>query len=277
MGLGAIIDIGAKTPHLASMALRSVMAFTSLKLLHISTWLRHLGSASISLSRPVSRDDSEQISDCTLRASSSRLQLYAFSDKFWIHSKKLARGLPEPCRFPADLMRLAWPRCHFPNLLSVPLAGDSEKSLRRSCWLLVIPCAAWLHAVLVLSNIRSALCGRRPPVGFTLRASPSRLQLLRLYGKFWMRVSAVKAKYQSAVLNSGLVTFIAACHYIRVFYSWVNAYSYAGRVGQAPVLTSCIGRYAQIFCCICRIYLNSFLLLLMCCQHSTHRSCLPML
>ena len=93
----------------------------------------------------------------------------------------------------------------------------------------------------------------------------------------WMRVSAVKAKYQSAVLNSGLVTFIAACHYIRIFNSWVNAYSYAGRVGQAPVLTSCIGRYAQIFCCICRIYLNSFLLLLMCCQHSTHRSCLPML
>ena len=82
---------------------------------------------------------------------------------------------------------------------------------------------------------------------------------------------------QSAVLNSGLVTFIAACHYIRIFNSWVNAYSYAGRVGQAPVLTRCIGRYAQIFCCICRIYLNSFLLLLMCCQHSTHRSCLPML
>ena len=121
----------------------------------------------------------------------------------------------------------------------------------------------------------------------TLRASASRRvhfagltlpsPIATPYGKFWMRVSAVKAKYQSAVLNSGLVTFIAACHYIRIFYSWVNAYSYAGRVGQAPVLTSCIGRYAQIFCCICRIYLNSFLLLLMCCQHSTHRSCLPML
>jgi len=53
----------------------------------------------------------------------------------------------------------------------------------------------------------------------------------------WMRVSAVKAKYQSAVLISGLVTFIAAYHYIRIFNSWVNAYSYAGRVGQAPILT----------------------------------------
>ena len=142
-----------------------------------------------------------------------------FLTNFGSIQRSCSRGLPEPCRFPADLMRLAWPRCHFPNLLSVPLAGDSEKSLRRSCWLLVIPCAAWLHAVLVLSNIRSALCGRRPPVGFTLRASPSRLQLLRLYGKFWMRVSAVKAKHQCAVLNSGLVTFFAAYHYIRIFNS----------------------------------------------------------
>jgi len=43
----------------------------------------------------------------------------------------------------------------------------------------------------------------------------------------WFRAFAVKAQYQSAVLISGLVTFIAAYHYIRIFDSWVGAYAYA--------------------------------------------------
>merc|ERR1711879_13126 len=43
----------------------------------------------------------------------------------------------------------------------------------------------------------------------------------------WFRSFAVKAQYQSAVLISGLVTFIAAYHYIRIFNSWVDAYAYA--------------------------------------------------
>merc|ERR1712022_42978 len=47
----------------------------------------------------------------------------------------------------------------------------------------------------------------------------------------WTRSVAVKAQYQSAVLISGLVTFIAAYHYIRIFNSWVEAYKYgAGEV-----------------------------------------------
>jgi len=47
----------------------------------------------------------------------------------------------------------------------------------------------------------------------------------------WFRSFAVKAQYQSAVLISGLVTFIAAYHYIRIFNSWVEAYTYsAGEV-----------------------------------------------
>merc|ERR1712151_1086920 len=42
---------------------------------------------------------------------------------------------------------------------------------------------------------------------------------------------AVQDKYKSAVFISGLVTFIAAYHYIRIFNSWVDAYSYkAGKV-----------------------------------------------
>jgi len=60
----------------------------------------------------------------------------------------------------------------------------------------------------------------------------------------WFRSFAVKAQYQSAVLISGLVTFIAAYHYIRIFNSWVEAYTYgAGKVGdgamemKAPTLT----------------------------------------
>jgi len=60
----------------------------------------------------------------------------------------------------------------------------------------------------------------------------------------WFRSFAVKAQYQSAVLISGLVTFIAAYHYIRIFNSWVDAYEYsAGKVvggamgDEAPTLT----------------------------------------
>jgi bacteriorhodopsin len=43
----------------------------------------------------------------------------------------------------------------------------------------------------------------------------------------WFRSSAVKDQYRSAVLISGLVTFIAAYHYIRIFNSWVDAYQYS--------------------------------------------------
>jgi len=60
----------------------------------------------------------------------------------------------------------------------------------------------------------------------------------------WFRAFAVHDKYQSAVLISGLVTFIAAYHYMRIFNSWVDAYSYtAGSIADGamemgdPVLT----------------------------------------
>jgi bacteriorhodopsin len=43
----------------------------------------------------------------------------------------------------------------------------------------------------------------------------------------WFRSFAVKDKYKSAVLISGLVTFIAAYHYLRIFNSWVEAYKYS--------------------------------------------------
>merc|ERR1712031_5596 len=60
----------------------------------------------------------------------------------------------------------------------------------------------------------------------------------------WFRSFAVQEKFRSAVLISGLVTFIAAYHYIRIFNSWVDAYQYsAGTVAngalemRAPTLT----------------------------------------
>ena len=50
---------------------------------------------------------------------------------------------------------------------------------------------------------------------------------------FWMRVPAVSAKYQTALLISGLVTFIAAYHYMRIFNSWTESYAYTrGKDGQ---------------------------------------------
>merc|ERR1712060_870480 len=50
---------------------------------------------------------------------------------------------------------------------------------------------------------------------------------------------AVNDKYRSAVLISGLVTFIAAYHYMRIFNSWVDAYTYTagGNLTGSPVLT----------------------------------------
>jgi len=57
---------------------------------------------------------------------------------------------------------------------------------------------------------------------------------------FWLRLSSVHEKYKSAMTITGLVTFIAAYHYIRIFNSWVDAYEFpAGTDGltKDPVLT----------------------------------------
>lgn len=55
----------------------------------------------------------------------------------------------------------------------------------------------------------------------------------------WFRSTAVQDKYKSAVLISGLVTFIAAYHYFRIFNSWVAAYEYsASKVEDGAMETS---------------------------------------
>merc|ERR1712209_361773 len=56
----------------------------------------------------------------------------------------------------------------------------------------------------------------------------------------WMRVPAINAKYQTALIISGMVTFIAAYHYMRIFNSWVDAYEYPAHNSGGdvdPVLT----------------------------------------
>jgi bacteriorhodopsin len=57
---------------------------------------------------------------------------------------------------------------------------------------------------------------------------------------FWLRLSSIHEKYKSALVISGLVTFIAAYHYMRIFNSWVAAYEFPKQphgVTANPVLT----------------------------------------
>merc|ERR1719401_1406346 len=76
----------------------------------------------------------------------------------------------------------------------------------------------------------------------TLSFSLASMMATTMY--LWFRSTAVHDKFKSAVLISGLVTFIAAYHYFRIFNSWVEAYSYQpGKVVDgaleigAPTLT----------------------------------------
>lgn len=43
---------------------------------------------------------------------------------------------------------------------------------------------------------------------------------------FWLRLQSIHEKYKSALVITGLVTFIASYHYLRIFNSWVDAYKY---------------------------------------------------
>merc|ERR1719353_1717417 len=50
---------------------------------------------------------------------------------------------------------------------------------------------------------------------------------------FWLRLPSIAEKYKSALVITGLVTFIAAYHYLRIFNSWTEAYQYPSY--QPPV------------------------------------------
>merc|ERR1719476_911083 len=60
----------------------------------------------------------------------------------------------------------------------------------------------------------------------TLSFSLASMMATTMY--LWFRSWSVREQFKSAVLISGLVTFIAAYHYIRIFNSWVEAYKYSG-------------------------------------------------
>jgi len=47
----------------------------------------------------------------------------------------------------------------------------------------------------------------------------------------WMRVSSCAQRYKSALVITGLVTFIAAYHYLRIFNSWTEAYEWTAEGG----------------------------------------------
>ena len=47
----------------------------------------------------------------------------------------------------------------------------------------------------------------------------------------WMRVSSIHGRYKSALIITGLVTFIASYHYFRIFNSWVESYEWADASG----------------------------------------------
>ena len=52
----------------------------------------------------------------------------------------------------------------------------------------------------------------------------------------WMKVPPATAKYQTGLIISGLVTFIAACHYFRIFNSWAKSFVYTLKA-EDPQLT----------------------------------------
>merc|ERR1712107_630673 len=68
----------------------------------------------------------------------------------------------------------------------------------------------------------------------TLSFSLASMMATTMY--LWFRSTAVHDKFKSAVLISGLVTFIAAYHYARIFNSWVDAYKYMDWLLTVPLL-----------------------------------------
>lgn len=54
---------------------------------------------------------------------------------------------------------------------------------------------------------------------------------------FWLGLSQVSQKYKTAVIITGLVTFIAGYHYLRIFASWGEAYTAVNGVVTATGVT----------------------------------------
>ncbi len=63
---------------------------------------------------------------------------------------------------------------------------------------------------------------------------------------FWLGLSQVSQKYKTAVIITGLVTFIAGYHYLRIFASWGEAYTAVdGVVKSTGVVFNVAYRYVD--------------------------------
>lgn len=75
----------------------------------------------------------------------------------------------------------------------------------------------WMRVVSLFDHFHS------PPCAFTFAA-----HALAPLSRCLESQPAAAEKYKSALIISGLVTFIAAYHYLRIFNSWVEAYAWQG-------------------------------------------------
>merc|ERR1711957_175868 len=100
--------------------------------------------------------------------------------------------------------------------LMQPARSPTPPSRRRSAWR------------------RSSRSCRGSPIPSSMSSPCSALEATTVF--LWFKAYSVAPKFQTPVIISGLVTFIAAYHYMRIFNSWVGAYEYS--LGDAnPQLT----------------------------------------
>merc|ERR1712224_217178 len=57
----------------------------------------------------------------------------------------------------------------------------------------------------------------------------------------WLRLPSIAEKYKTTLCITGLVTFIAFYHYVRIFNSWVDAYEFPASEGGADAAPSLTG------------------------------------
>merc|ERR1711897_104367 len=55
---------------------------------------------------------------------------------------------------------------------------------------------------------------------------------------FWLQLGNVRKNYRTALIITGLVTFIATYHYVRIFNSWVDAFTVSEWMGGYKIALS---------------------------------------
>jgi len=140
----------------------------------------------------------------------------------------------------SSAMILAW-RFQMPAWCTCVEVG--KKSTARS-WLLqmlmvwlVLTCLAQRNATITSAQLIASCpsCEARPLLGRNVVLHTQLAQQTQEWRFFmqhqcaiylWFRSFSVKDKFQNDVIISGVATFIAAYHYMRIFNSWVEAYKW---------------------------------------------------